>query len=184
MLTSGISGGGSLFTSNSGMIKKMYFPKEILAISSAFSAAIVMIVGYVFVILLVVVTGYPINPVACLFIPFIMILAVLFYMGCGLLLGSVAVYVRDIQYVLGSMSIVFFICTPIRTTMANATGLISTIYSLNPLTYFIEPMHQIIYGASVPDPMMLIMAALVSIIVFVAGYAVFLKLKRGFVERL
>jgi len=180
----GITGGASVFTGNSGMIKKMYFPREILVISQAISALIVASIGYIFVFIAAVCSGISFNPVSIPVTLIMLLLSFLFFIGCSLLLGSVSVYIRDVQYLLASIGIVFFVCTPIRTLMSSADGLILKIYEINPLTYFIEPLHQTIYLAECPDLLYIGIATLITLITLIAGYAVFWRLKRGFVERL
>ena len=184
MLTGAITNGGTLFTSNSNFIKKMYFPKELLAISSAISSTIICVAGYIIVLFVAIISRWAINPVSFLVVPFLIVIAFFFQMGCSFLLGSVTVYVRDLQYFLSSLSIVFFICTPIRVPVSESSGMLSLIYSLNPLTYFVEAAHQAIYYSSVPDITVLIITVLISAFTFFVGYFVFLKLKRGFVERM
>lgn len=180
----GIVSGASVFTGNSGMIKKMYFPREILAISQAISALIIASIGYAFVFITAICSGIAINPISILITLLMLALGFLFFIGCSLLLGSISVYARDIQYLIGSISIAFFICTPIRTLMSSADGLILKIYEINPLTYFIEPMHQAIYLAESPDLFYIAFATLITLVTLLVGYAVFWRLKRGFVERL
>ena len=184
MLIRSITSGASLFVSNSGMIKKMYFPREILAIASAISTMIVTLIGSVLVFILAGVTGYGYNPVALLLFPVILILTFIFYVGCSLFFGSISVYVRDVQYFMASLSIAFFICTPLRYMVDEATGLLQTIVWINPLTYFVEPLHQIFYVRAVPELWMIGVEALLSFGALVVGYLVFRKLKNRFVEKL
>ena len=184
MLVSGITGGGNLFIGNSGMIKKMYFPREILAIISAISASIIMIIGYTIVGLIIILTGHEINFITIPFVILVLLCTFVFHIGCSLLLGTITVYVRDIQHLLNSITIVFFICTPIRISISEATGVIANIYAINPLTYFIEPLHQLIYYGNIPDLLILSIMILLSIVIFFSGYVVFCKFKHGFVERL
>ena len=183
-ILSGITGGAGVFTSNSGMIKKMYFPKEVLVISNLISGLIVALIGYVVVILTALVTGHGLSPLAIPVLLLMLLLGSVFFIGCSLLLGSLTVYVRDVQYALSAISMAFFVCTPIRSMMSDAEGMLATIYELNPLTYFIEPVHQMFYLKQTPDLYYITLAALIAIAVFIVGYAVFKKLKRGFVERL
>lgn len=183
-LLGGITGGASVFTGNSGMIRKMYFPREILVISQAISALIIASIGYVFVFIAAFCSGISFNLISIPVTLIMLLLGFLFFIGCSLLFGSISVYVRDVQYLLASISIAFFVCTPIRSLMSNADGLILKIYEINPLTYFIEPMHQTIYLSDCPDLFYMGIAILITLVTLIVGYSVFWRLKRGFVERL
>ena len=183
-LTSCRTGGTSAFTGNAGMIKKMYLPKEILVLSKAISSMIVCLIGYAVVIIVLIITAYPINFLYLLFLPLILLLAFVFGVGCIFMLSSIAVYVRDIQYALGSVGIALFIMTPMRYMASEATGILSVLIWYNPLTYYIESVHDIIYWGTVPGPMNLGMCTILAIAMLIAGYAVFRKLRHGFVKRL
>jgi ABC-type polysaccharide/polyol phosphate export permease len=129
-------------------------------------------------------TSYQINWLYVLTIPLLLIFAFIFGVGCTFFLSSIAVYVRDIQYALGPMGIAFFIMTPMRYMAEDATGLLGTLIWYNPLTYYIEWNHQILYWGIAPSLDYVIICALLAILMLIIGYAVFKKLKSGFVKRL
>ncbi|MBE6526662.1 MAG: hypothetical protein E7Z63_02690 [Thermoplasmata archaeon] len=183
-LTRCIVGGTNAFTGNAGMIKKMYLPKEILVLANAISAMIVCIIGYFIVLVTLVITGYPIDIVCLLTLVPLLILAFIFGVGCIFLLSSLTVYVRDIQYALGSMGIALFVLTPMRYMASDATGILLEVIWLNPLTYYIEWVHDILYWAEMPGTIYIMMCPLLSVSMLLVGYLVFQKLKRGFVKRL
>ena len=184
MLTSSVAGGTTCFTGNSGILKKMYIPKEILVYSRAAVSLIVLVIGYVAVIAIVAVSGYGVNPLALMLLPLLFAALYFFSVGSMLILSSINVYVRDLQYLLGSMGIVFFVFSPIRTLASEAEGIRATVYWLNPFTYYLEAFHSIIYFKEVPDLFVLGMCLLLPVMFMLIGIIVFNYLKRGFVERL
>ncbi len=184
LLLGAVTGGGGLFVGNGGMIKKMYFPREILAISNAISSLIIAVIGYVIVIITALLTNHSLDPVVLLCIIPYLFLAFIFFIGCSLLLGSVAVYVRDLQFILPTVGIILFVCSPLRSMASDADGLLAWLYELNPFTYFLEPIHLIVYYSEYPSLAMLLVAVIISVTFFIVGYIVFLKLRHGFVERL
>lgn len=183
-LTHCITGGTGAFTGNVGMIKKMYFPREILVLANAISSMIVCLIGYSIVLIALLLSAYPINIISLLVLLPLLVLAFIFGTGCIFLLSSIAVYVRDIQYALGSLGIALFVMTPMRYMASDATGILKTLIWYNPLTYFIEAVHDILYFGQVPSTYYLIMCLLLSIVVLIIGYFTFRKLKHGFVKRL
>ncbi len=179
-----ITGGTSAFTGNANLLKKMYIPKEIFVLSSAISSMIVCIIGYTVVLIALVITNYPIDLLSLSIMPIILLLAFIFGLGCIFLLSSLTVYVRDIQYALGSVNIALFVMTPMRYMASEATGLLSTIIWYNPLTYFIESIHDILYFGVMPDIDYILICSVLAISLLTIGYAVFRKLKHGFIKRL
>ncbi len=184
VLTSSVAGGSTCFTGNSGILKKMYLPREILVLSKATVGFIVMIIGYVAVVAMMVVAGYPLNPVAMLFLIPLTLSMFVFCVGCMLALSSIAVYVRDLQYLLTSLGIVFFVFSPIRYMAEDAAGIRASVLWMNPFTYYLESYHEILYSGELPDLRILGMCFLLALIAFVIGYLIFNRLKSGFVERL
>ena len=183
-LTHCITGGTTVFISNSAMIKKMYFPREILILANSISSMIVCVIGYAIVLIALIITGCPINWVSILFLPIILLLALIFGIGCLFLLSSITVYVRDIQYALGTTGIMFFVLTPMRYMASEATGIVSVLIWYNPLTYYVEVAHEILYFGLMPDISYLLICVLLSIVSLSLGYYVFRKLRHGFVKRL
>ncbi len=184
MLTSAVSGGTSCFTGSSGILKKMYIPKEILVFSKVTVGFIVMLIGYAFILVFIGLSGYGFNLLALLLLPLIFVEMYFFCVGSMLILSSINVYVRDLQYLLGSMGIVFFVFSPIRMLASDASGIRAAVFWLNPFTYFLESFHSIIYLKEIPDMFVLGMCFLLPIAFMLAGIIVFNYLKHGFVERL
>ena len=183
-MMSNLTGGAGAIVSNSGMVKKMYFPREIIVISQVVSSFITMIIGYAAVLVAVILGGYNVNWMALLFMPVVSLLMVLFTMGYTFFFSSLTVYARDVQYVLSSISMVFYFMTPMYFTADSVSGILGSVIWLNPFTYFVESYHNIVYSGEMPELNMLIAMVVISSISFVVGLAVFRRLKRGFAERL
>ena len=179
-----VVGGTGAFTGNAGMIKKMYIPKEIFVLANAISSMIVCIIGTSVVFVAMIFINYPINIHSLLILPVVFLLAFIFGIGCIFLLSTITVYVRDIQYALGSIGIALFIMTPMRYMAADATGLLSTIIWYNPLTYYIESIHEILYFSQLPDAYDMLMCVLLACFTLILGYSVFYRYKNGFIKRL
>ena len=171
-------------TGNAGMVKKMYFPREILVLSHVLSTFIVMILGYVAVLIVVAVSGYPLDLKSLLLLPIILILSAAFVTGYVFLFSALNVYVRDVQYVLGSITMIFFFMTPMYFPADSVSGILGRIIWFNPFTYFIEAYHNLIYYGTVPELKILVMCVSLPIISLMIGWSVFRRLRRGFAERL
>ncbi len=182
-LARSITGGSGVFISRAGMIKKMYFPREILVLAYVINSMIVCIIGISIVLIMLVVTNN-IDVICLLTLIPLLFLSFVFAVGCVFLLSSIAVYVRDIQYALSTLAIALFIMTPMRYMASDATGILSTLIWYNPLTYYVEWVHDILYWCVLPDYKYVIMCAIISLVMLIIGYVTFYKLKDGFVRRL
>lgn len=175
--------GPGMIVTNGPMVKKMYFPRAILIISEVLSSFIIMLIGYSIILVAIALSGYPLTW-AVLFLPVILVLMLVFVLGYSLILSAITVYMRDIQYLINSLSMVFYFLTPMYFSLSDVSGIFGTIILINPFTYYVESFHQMIYHGVLPDAMLVGMCALIPVLFLVAGIIVFRRLKRGFAERL
>ena len=178
-----IIGGASCFINNSGMIKKMYFPREIIVISQIISSAIIMLIGYLVVFMILVISGSQIG-INLIYLPLALILMALFVTGCTLAISSITVYIRDVQYFLNSTDVLFYFATPMYFLTSNLEKPLNVIIWLNPLTHYIELFHCIIYYNIPPSMEQIFYCTIITSIALFTGITIFSKLKKGFAERL
>lgn len=183
-MISNLTGGSGAIVSNSGMVKKMYFPREILVLAHVASNFIVMTIGYVAVLTIIATAGYHLNWIPLLLLPIILLLMSIFTTGYTLLFSSLTVYARDVQYILSSISMVFFFMTPMYFLADSISGILSNVIWLNPFTYYIEAFHSIVYFGEIPEIKIILICTVLSLTSILLGLAVFRRLKRGFAERL
>jgi len=145
---------------------------------------IICLVGYCIVLIYILFVSYNTDILCILLLPLFIALSFIFALGCVFLLSSITVYIRDVQYVISSLSIAFFVLTPMRYMASDAQGLMSTVIWYNPLTYYIEATHDLLYWCTVPDLTTFIICTSLSFTMFIIGYLTFRFLKRGFVKRL
>ena len=182
-MVSNLTSGSGCIVSNAGMVKKIYFPREIIVISQVISSFIVMLMGYSIVLVAVVVSGYKVGWIL-LMLPVMFIILVMFTLGFTMVVSALTVYVRDVQYFLSSISMVFFFMTPMYFTTDSVDGLLGTIIQINPFTYFVEAFHEIVYYVEMPSLVCIVICVALSLLSFIIGVSVFSKLKKGFAERL
>ena len=183
-MNTNLIGGASNITSNGGMIKKMYFPREILPLSQVAYTLIVFLIAYSIVAVLMLITGFPLSSEGLLALPIIILTMFAFSFGTILLTSAISVYSRDFEYLITALARILFWVTPIFYTTDSLTGILSTIVWLNPLTYYVEGLRDIIYVGIMPETEILILCTIISAIVLFVGTYVFEKLKDGFAERI
>nr|MCR4675092.1 ABC transporter permease [Lachnospiraceae bacterium] len=79
--SSALTSGCMVVLSSQDLVKKIYFPREVLPIASTTSNFINMLLSFIVVFAVLIVTGYGINPLACLFLPIIMFVEYLICLG-------------------------------------------------------------------------------------------------------
>ncbi len=183
-LNTNIVGGASNITSNSGMVKKIYFPREILPLSQVTYTFIVFMIAYILIIFLMIITGFPISSDGVLALPVIVITMFAFSLGTILTISSISVYSRDFEYLITAFARILFWITPIFYMSDSITGILSKIIWLNPLTYYVTGFQDILYKGIMPSTTMLLACFIISLTTLIVGIYVFEKLKNGFAERL
>jgi ABC-type polysaccharide/polyol phosphate export permease len=183
-MNSNLIGGVSKITSNAGMIKKMYFPREILPLSQVTYTLIVFLIAYSIVAVLMLITGFPLSSDGLLALPLVILMMFLFSFGTILFTSAISVYSRDFEHLITAFARILFWVTPIFYMINSLNGILSKIVWLNPLTYYVEGLHKVAYWGAMPSTELLLACMIISVVTFLIGAYVFEKLKDGFAERI
>ncbi len=181
--TTTISQGTSTILANGGIIKKVYFPREILPISVVTSGLVNFLISCLIIAIFLICSGIGFSPYL-VFLPIIIILQYMFQLGLILITSAINVYVRDAEYIINFFVSMLFYATPVLYSMSMFPGWVQKILRLNPMTTIIESYRNIFYYQTAPDFMMLGFVFIVSIVVLWLGFVIFKKLEKGFAEEL
>ena len=168
---------------NGNILKKVYFPREILPISVVTSEAVNFVISTIIILAFVLGTGMGLTWYV-IFYPVILLIQYILLTGISLFVSSITVYFRDLQHFIGIALQLLFYATPI----VYATNIIPESYQwilrLNPMTFIIDGYRSIFYYQQQPDFISLGITLLVSLILCVVGYLLFSKLQKRFAEEL
>ena len=168
---------------NGNIIKKVYFPREVLPISVVTSEAINFIISTI--IILAFVLGYGMGLSKFLiFYPLVLLVQYILLIGISFIVSSVTVYFRDLQQFIGIALQLLFYATPIVYAPNTIPENFQWILKFNPMTYVINGYRDIFYYKQMPDLSSMVMVLGVGLIVCLAGYFIFNKLQRRFAEEL
>lgn len=166
---------------NGGIIKKVYFPREILPISVVASGLINFLISCI-IILIFVIAGGIMPTFNLLWLPVIAIIQALLTLGVLFILSAINVYVRDIEYLVGFILQLIFYATPILYNATMFPEKYRWILYLNPMTHIIDAYRSIFYYGLMPELKSLVFIGILSLCVFIVGYQIFRKLEKGFAE--
>jgi lipopolysaccharide transport system permease protein len=169
--------------SNANIIKKVYFPREILPISVVSSATVNFMISTLIILAFVLFSGMGITWYLC-FYPLILLIQYILSIAISFFVSSMTVYLRDLEHLIGIAIMVLFYGTPIVYSLQGLPPMYSKILSLNPMAHIIEAYRAIFYYQTMPNFKGLGIITLVSIILCVLGYKVFKKLEKRFAEEL
>lgn len=179
-----LQGGSTCIRAQADMVKKIYFPREVIPISYVTSAFVNMLLSFIIVFLAVLVAGWGFNPLALLYLPLIMVIEYFLALGMAFIVSSVTVYFRDLEQIVGVLMMAWIYLTPIMYDVDFIPEQLQPLFFLNPMTPVIVVYHDILYYHTVPGSACLLQAGLTSLVLFIVGFLLFWRLDRGFAEEL
>ena len=170
-----ISQGTTSITNNANLIKKVYFPREILPISVVTSGLVNFLISCLIILIFVIFGGLGITW-HLVFLPFIIIVQCLFTLALIFVLSAFNVYVKDVEYIVAFIINMLFYATPILYTTEMFSGPILWLFRLNPLAHLINAYRDVFYVHHIPNLINLSILLGVSILLVVICYIIFKKL--------
>lgn len=179
--TSSVNMGMNSILYNSNIIKKVYFPRIILPISSVTSCLVNFLISCVIILLFCLGSGIGIS-VYILWLPIVVIIQYIFQLGLAFILSAIEIYMRDIEHIVNFLISMLFYVTPILYTPDTFPEGLSWILKINPLTYLMNAYRDIFFYQKNPNFEGLGIVFFVSLVLFFISYVVFEKLQKGFAE--
>lgn len=179
-----LTGGASCILTQQDMVKKIYFPREVLPISYVSSQFVNMLLSFLVIFFVLLCAGYPLQPLALLCLPVIMAVEYILALGLAMMMSAVTVYLRDMEYILGILAMAWQFLTPIMYSLEQVPEKYRWIFYANPMTYIITAYRDILYFGVMPELDTLLPSVLLGVAGLIIGWAVFLKLQRRFAEEL
>ncbi len=180
-----LNGGSTIILGNQDMIKKIYFPREIIPISFAISQLVTLLLSFIAVLIVVLGSGIEISIMAWICLPLVILDEFMLGLGVVLVTSGLNVYYRDVQYILNVISLAWMYLTPILYSLEMITNdTYRKLFYLNPLTIIIENYRDILYYGKVPGAGKIGFCTLLSLVVMIIGFRCFGYMKKGFAEEL
>lgn len=168
-------------TGNAALLKKTYVPKYIFTVSKVISSLVNLLFSLVALLVVIIYTNTTIS-LHVFWLPIIVIQIFLFSLGIGMLLASLTVFFRDIQYLWGVLLTMWTYFTPIFYPVTIIPDEYLGIYkNINPMYWYIEQFRTVILQASAPDINSVLLGFLTAICFLLLGTYVFNKKQNEFI---
>lgn len=165
----------------SSLIKKIYFPRELLPTASVFAKIVDLILAStVFVLFLVI---YQIGVSLNIFwiLP-IFLIQLIFILGLSYFLAAFNLFYRDVQYLFNLILMLWMYLTPVFYPIDIVPLRLRFVYSINPMSVLINAYRQAIFTNKPPNLLHLGIALVLSLVTFLIGLKVFKKLEGRFAD--
>jgi len=176
-----LSIGATSIINNSGLIGKVYFPREIIPLSIVISNFINFLITLTVVFVGMLYYNIPLT-IAIFSLPLVLIVQLILVMGLSLILAAYTVTYRDLAYLIDILFTGLFYLTPIIYSLDMIPKKYKMIILINPMSSIIESYRQIFLQGSFPDISIIGLAAFISIIILIIGQYLFNKKELGFAE--
>jgi ABC-2 type transport system permease protein len=168
--------------SASNLIKKVYFPRQIVPLSQTISNFINFLIT-LFILLIAAVFVFKIKiTIAIIVLPIILIMLFLIVFGIGLALSALNVFYRDVSHFVEVFFMLWFYLTPIIYSIDMLPKKYQTLLFFNPITPIILSIREIILNGNLPTLKLIGIALMWSIIFMVIGTKIFSKREHRFAE--
>jgi lipopolysaccharide transport system permease protein len=200
----GLGQASNSLVGSANLIKKVYFPRLVIPISGVLAGFPDFAISFVVLLGMMIFYGRFPTPASIIWLPLLLLLALVTSLGVGLWLSALNVQYRDIRYVVPFLTQFWLFATPIAypsTLVKN--DLLRTIYGLNPMAGVVEGFRWALlsggqhspipaltfnvmkpfgaYSGQPPGPMVVV-SALAALFILVTGTFYFRRMEKTFAD--
>jgi len=175
----GLTLASNSLVANQTLLRKVYFPRLVIPVSAV--AAGLIDFGIAFVVLLGLAARYGVPlTVNMIWLPALVLLALVTALGVGLWFAALNVLYRDIQYVVPFLVQVWLYATPIVYPSSLVPERWRTLYAINPMVGVVEGFRWALLGTgTAPGPMILV-SGIAAVVTLIGGMFFFRRMEKTF----
>ncbi|MCA9965501.1 MAG: ABC transporter permease [Anaerolineales bacterium] len=197
--TGALHSGAVSVVGNVGLVKKVYFPRELLPVTALLSNLVNFSISFLLIILFLFIFGIGLSR-HILWVPAILITQLTFMLGLIMFVSALTVFFRDILMILDVLLTAWFFATPIfypledlerpLTILGTTLNSAQVMRWINPMASIIDGYRTVLWGTRFSngpvsmDPSYLLRTFITSAIILVLGYLFFLRAEPLFGEKL
>lgn len=168
-------------TSNTNLVTKVYFPREIFPLSAVIVSLVDLAVGSLVLAALMAYYAVPVT-LSIGYLPVVLAVHVMLTAGVALLLAMANLFYRDVKYLFEVIITVWMFATSVLYPLGSIDGPMGTLLRLNPMTPIIDAYRAVILFGEPPASPAFVEAAIVSLVVCASGWLLFHRAEFKFAE--
>ncbi len=165
------------------LVKKVYFPRDILVISCCITALLMSIFESIVFLAFLLFFRIPLS-MNIAYLPIIIFLFFMISLGTSLVLAALNVYYRDIQYIWALVLQIGFFATPVIFPLSVFPPYLLKVLSYNPLAQVIFLARDVTLYSKVPNMASFLFVVFIAVVMLAFGYVIFTRLEPRFAEEL
>ncbi len=182
LFVNSVSSASNSIVSNAGILKKIYFPREVFSSAAVLAPLLDFFVASVVYIGLMVFYGiYPSYQIVLL--PVLLFIQIFFALGLGMLLSGLSVFRRDFVYATNYILQFMLFLTPVMYSIQKIPERFVNLYLwLNPMAGIIESYRQVLIYRAFPPMECYLRPLILSVVLFIVAFKVFKRMEGVFAD--
>ena len=177
-----LSRASTAFIDNEALVKKVYFPREILPFSTVVTALADFFVSLILFFIVALVYHISFNLAFFGMILLALVITTLTSAGLGLLVASINIKYRDVRYIIPYFLQLMIFVTPVIYPLSIVRPSFQFILALNPMAGVINSLRSVLTTGAVADPTHLIISLVSAVVLFIVGMLYFRRTERFFAD--
>lgn len=177
---------------NANLVKKVYFPREVLPISAVLASLVNFLLGLAVLFVVLIFFHGHFSPWLWL-LPLVILIQTCFTLGVALFLSAINVYYRDTLMIMDVVLLAWFFLTPVvysnsilppnYQVLGMSVDIQRVMYIVNPMASLIAAYRDLLYWGYRTDLDFFLRTAVTAIAILAAGYWFFVRHSHDFGEK-
>lgn len=177
---------------NANLVKKVYFPREVLPVSSVIAQLVNFLLAFIVLFAALLVFRANFSPWLVPLLPVVLLIQTCFTLGIAFFLSTLNVFYRDTAIVMDVVMLAWFFLTPVfysvelipQTTavLGMELDVRRLYYILNPMASIINMYRDLLYWGYRTDPDFFLRTAVTAVAMLIFGYWFFTRYSSRFGE--
>lgn len=179
LFSTGTSGAMKSIIGNAPIIKSVYVPRYLYALSTVLSAFVIFLMSLIIMFAVMIATNVHFT-VLMIFASLPIIILLIMTIGVGLILATATVFFRDIEHFYGVFTLLLMYASALFYPANIIPPQYQIILTINPLYAVIECLRSVLLDGVLYNPSTLMFAAVFALVSLVVGMAMFYKYQNKF----
>ena len=177
------SGAMKSIIGNAGILKSVYVPKYLYALSTVLASFITFLLSLIILAAVMIATHAPFT-IYIIFASIPIIVLLILSIGVGLILATVTVFFRDVEHLYGVFVTMLMYASAVFYPASIIPQKFQFILTINPIYGIIASIRTVLLSGTLYDPFQMLYSAVFAITTLVIGMAVFYKYQNKFLLHL
>src|SRR3990172_4655403 len=180
-LANGVTQASNSLVLSSNMVKKIYFPRLTLPMSTVLAGVIDFALALTVLLVLMLIYGFT-PTINALWLPLFFLLALVTTLGVSVWLSAMNVQFRDVRYAVPFLIQVWLFVTPIAYPSSVLSEPWRTLYGINPMAGVVEGFRWALLGTNTAPGPIIAVSSLASLALLIGGAHYFRRMEKTFAD--